>query len=48
MKILVTEPLHEAGVEYLRREFEVDVRLGLSPSALLREASEYDAVITRR
>lgn len=47
MKILVTEPLHEAGVEYLRREFEVDVRLGLSPSALLCEASEYDAIITR-
>ncbi|MFL5732648.1 MAG: HAD-IB family phosphatase [Chloroflexia bacterium] len=47
MKILVTEPLHEAGIEYLQREFDVDVRLGLSPSALLREASRYDAIITR-
>src|SRR5436190_14433478 len=47
MKILVTEPLHEAGVNYLRSEFEVDVKLGLSPSALLDEAKEYDAIITR-
>ena len=47
MRILVTEPLHEAGIEDLQREFDVDVRLGLSPSALMREAGHYDAIITR-
>jgi phosphoserine phosphatase SerB len=47
MKILVTEPLHEAGIELLKGEFEVDVKMGLSPSALMGEVGEYDAVITR-
>ena len=47
LKILVTEPLHDAGVEYLHKEFDVDVKLGLSPAALLQEIGQYDAVITR-
>jgi phosphoserine phosphatase SerB len=47
MKILVTEPLHEAGVAYLQNEFDVDIKLGMSPSALLQEIGQYDAVITR-
>ncbi len=47
MKILVTEPLHEAGVTYLQEEFDVDIKMGLSPSALLEQVSQYDAIITR-
>jgi HAD superfamily phosphoserine phosphatase-like hydrolase len=47
MRILVTEPLHEAGVGYLQKEFDVDIVLGLSPSALLQQVGQYDAVITR-
>jgi HAD superfamily phosphoserine phosphatase-like hydrolase len=47
MKILVTEPLHEAGVAELEREFRVDVRLGVAPGALAREVRRYDALITR-
>lgn len=47
MKILITEPLHDAGIAYLENEFEVDTKMGLSPSALLREVPEYDAIITR-
>ena len=47
MKILVTEPLHEAGVTYLQQEFDVDIKMGLSPSALLEEVGQYDAIITR-
>src|SRR5437868_1497536 len=47
MKILVTEPLHEAGIDLLNGEFEVDVRLGLSPAALMEAVGEYDALITR-
>ena len=47
MKILVTEPLHEAGIEELQRDFAVDVRMGLSPEALISELGGYDGVITR-
>lgn len=47
MKILVTEPLHQAGIDFLREDFEVEVKLGLSPAVLLREIGEYEAVITR-
>src|SRR4051794_9424180 len=47
MKILVTEPLHEAGAAYLQNEFDVDIKLGMSPSALLQEIGQYDAIITR-
>jgi phosphoserine phosphatase SerB len=47
MKILVTEPLHEAGIEELQRDFAVDVRMGLSPQALISELKGYDGVITR-
>lgn len=47
MKILVTEPLHEAGIEFLQADFVVDVKLGLSPATLLCEVGGYDAVITR-
>jgi HAD superfamily phosphoserine phosphatase-like hydrolase len=46
-KILVTEPLHEAGITELERDFQVDVKLGLSPAALTSEIGSYDAVITR-
>jgi HAD superfamily phosphoserine phosphatase-like hydrolase len=47
MKILVTEPLHEAGVAQLEREFRVDVRLGIAPATLASEVRHYDALITR-
>ena len=47
MKILVTEPLHEAGVAQLEREFKVDVMLGVAPCALAQEVRRYDALITR-
>jgi hypothetical protein len=33
-KILITEPLHEAGIKALEREFAVEVRMGLSADAL--------------
>ena len=46
-RVLVTEPLHQAGIDFLLEEFEVDVKLGLSPAALLREIGEYEAIITR-
>ena len=45
--MLVTEKLAERGVELLRREFEVDVLLGLSPGELLERIGEYDGLIVR-
>ncbi|QIN80819.1 phosphoglycerate dehydrogenase [Rubrobacter marinus] len=46
-KVLITEALAESGVELLRREFEVDVTLGLSPEELLETIGEYDGLIIR-
>ncbi|MDQ6695177.1 MAG: HAD-IB family phosphatase [Chloroflexota bacterium] len=47
MRILVTEPVHEAGIAALEADFDVDVKLGLSPAGLLSEIGGYDAVVTR-
>jgi HAD superfamily phosphoserine phosphatase-like hydrolase len=47
MKILVTEQLHEVGVNYLQREFQVDIKPGLPPPILAREVGRYEALITR-
>lgn len=47
MKVLITEKLAESGVELLRREFEVDVLLGLSPGELVEKIGEYDGLIVR-
>lgn len=47
MKVLVAEPLAQEGLESLRAEAEVDVRLGLDRAALLESIAEYDAVIVR-
>lgn len=46
-KILITEPLHEAGIKALEREFAVEVRMGLSAEALMGIVGGYDAIITR-
>ncbi|PLS87043.1 MAG: phosphoglycerate dehydrogenase [Actinobacteria bacterium] len=46
-KVLITEALAESGVDLLRKEFEVDVALGLSPEELLEKISEYDGLIIR-
>ncbi len=46
-KILITEPLHEAGVKALEREFAVEIKMGLSQDALAQIIGGYDGVITR-
>jgi len=46
-KVLITEALAESGVELLRKDFEVDVLLGLSPEELLEKIGEYDGLIIR-
>ncbi|HXF73630.1 MAG TPA: phosphoglycerate dehydrogenase, partial [Actinomycetota bacterium] len=48
MRVLVTEPLSEAGLALLRRDFQVDVREDLTdPEALAAAIGPYDALIVR-
>lgn len=47
MKVLITEPIADAGVEQLKQDFEVDVKTDLSPEQLKECISEYDALIIR-
>ena len=47
MKVLIPEKLADPGIELLEREFEVDVRLGLSPEELLEAIVNYDGLIVR-
>ena len=47
MKVLISEKLGDRGVELLRREFDVDVLLGLSPEELIEKIAEYDGLIIR-
>src|ERR687891_1094662 len=47
MKVLVTEPLSDAGLELLGRDFQVDVRLELADGDLKQEIAPYDALVVR-
>ena len=47
MKVLITEALAESGVELLRKEFDVDVTLGLSPEELKETIKDYEGLIIR-
>ncbi|MBN1353281.1 MAG: phosphoglycerate dehydrogenase [Candidatus Omnitrophica bacterium] len=49
MKILISDPLSEAGIEILKSEedFEVDVKPKLPPEELKKIIADYDALIVR-
>jgi D-3-phosphoglycerate dehydrogenase / 2-oxoglutarate reductase len=47
MRVLVTEPLSENGLELLRRDFQVDVRPELATGDLVAEIAPYDALVVR-
>src|SRR5213592_3085404 len=47
MRVLVTEPLSERGLELLRKDFQVDVRPELARGDLALEIAPYDALIVR-
>ena len=47
MRVLVTEPLSEQGLELLRKDFQVDVRTELATGDLTQEIAPYDALIIR-
>jgi len=47
MKVLVTEPLADVGIEILRQQCTVDIQLGLAPEQLRSVIPSYDALIVR-
>ncbi len=47
MRVLVTEPLSEAGLELLRKDFQVDVRTDLAAGDLAATIGPYDALVIR-
>jgi len=47
MKILVSDPVSQQGVELLQKEYEVDVKTGLPIEELIRIIPEYDGLVVR-
>ncbi len=47
MRVLVTEKLSSAGLDLLRKDFQVDVRPDLATGALAGEIGPYDALVVR-
>jgi D-3-phosphoglycerate dehydrogenase len=47
MKILVSDPVSDKGVEILKQEHEVDVILKLSPEELINIIPNYDGLVVR-
>jgi D-3-phosphoglycerate dehydrogenase len=47
MRILVAEPVAAEGLDLLRADHDVDVRLGLSPAELCAIVADYDALVVR-
>jgi D-3-phosphoglycerate dehydrogenase len=47
MKVLVTDPLSEEGIELLRHHAQVDVKTELSPKELIAIIGDYEALVVR-
>jgi D-3-phosphoglycerate dehydrogenase len=47
VKILVADPLAEEGIEFLKKQADVDVKLKLKPEELKSIIADYDALIVR-
>ncbi len=47
MRVLVSDPVAEDGVEYLRQHAEVDLKVGVKPEELIRIIPQYDALVVR-
>jgi len=47
MKVLVTDPIAEEGLDILRHHAEVDVKLGLKPDELISIIGDYEALVVR-
>ncbi len=47
VKVFVSDPVAEQGIEILKNEFDVDIATGLEPSELIRRIGNYEALIVR-
>ena len=47
MKVLITEPLAEQGLEILRKQTDSEVRLKLKPPELKAIIGDYEALVVR-
>jgi D-3-phosphoglycerate dehydrogenase / 2-oxoglutarate reductase len=47
LRVLIPEKLADPGIKLLERDFEVDVRLGITSQELLATIGEYDGLIIR-
>lgn len=47
MKILITDSISKEGIENLKKEFEIDIQLGLDEEELCKKIKNYDALIVR-
>jgi len=47
MKVLVTDPISEEGIDILRRQTEVDVKLGIKPDEIISIIGNYEALVVR-
>jgi D-3-phosphoglycerate dehydrogenase len=47
LKILVSDPISDQGVEILKKEFDVDILTGLKPEELINKIGNYEALIVR-
>jgi len=47
MKVLISDPVSEEGIEILRQHAEVDVKTGLKEDELVATIGDYDAIVVR-
>ncbi len=47
MKVLVSDPIAEQGIEILKKDVVVDIATGLEPSELIKRIGNYEALIVR-
>ena len=46
-KVLVSDPIDQAGIDILSQVAQVDVKIGLSPEEMVKIISDYDALMIR-
>lgn len=47
MKVLVSDPIADQGIEILKNDVDVDIATGLEPSDLIKRIGNYEALIVR-
>ena len=47
MKVLVSDPLSEEGIDMLRPHAQVDIKTGLKPEELISIIGDYEALVVR-